>query len=72
MDHIISFIVTNFVVLVVSIVLSITLIRKYNHHKHMSAYLIAILALTIVITVLDFLARYTQYEVKDVFATTLS
>ena len=37
----------------------------------MSSYLIAILALTIVITVLDFLARYAQYEVKDVFVTTL-
>ena len=71
MDQFISFIVTNFVVLVVAIILSIILIRKYHTHKYLSVYLLSILSLTLVIVVLDFIQRYTQNEMKSVFLTTL-
>ena len=71
MERFIAYLITNFAVVCVSIVLCVTLIRKIKKQKRISIYLLIIIGLTILITVLDALQLYIQYEVKDVLLTTI-
>ena len=66
-----DFIITNFAVICVSIILSITLIRKYKTQRRTCFYLLVILAFTLIITILDYAKNYAQYTAKDLLATTI-
>ena len=71
MNYFFDYIVNNFVLLCIVIVLGITLVRKIKAHKRISIYLLIILFLTLLTSILDALQEYVQYEVKSVVGVTI-
>ena len=71
MNYFFNYIVKNFVLICIVVILGITLIRKIKTHKKMSIYLLLILFLTLLISILDDLQTYIQYEVKSVVGVTI-
>lgn len=71
MDYLYKYLIENFVLLCCVIVLSITLLRKIKTQKRIGIYLLIIMSLTLLISVLEILKDYTEYEIKSVFPTTL-
>ena len=71
MNYFFNYIVKNFVLLCIVIILGITLIRKLKTHKKISTYLLIILFLTLLISILETLQEYVQYEVESVVGVTI-
>ena len=71
MNYLFDYIIKNCVLLCIVVILSITLIRKIKTHKKISIYLLVILFLTLLISVLETLQEYVQYEVKSVVGVTI-
>ena len=71
MNYFYLFIIENFVVLCVAIVLSITLIRKLKTHKRTSIYLLIILGLTLLLSIFDVLQKYVEYGLSSILGTTI-
>ena len=71
MNYFFDYIVKNFVLICIVIILGIILIRKIKTHKKMSVYLLTILFLTLLISILDALQEYIQYEVKSIVGVTI-
>ena len=55
-----QYIVTNFVLICISVVLLIYAIQRFNQHKKISVYSILIVALVLVLSVVDFLQEYLK------------
>ena len=71
MNYFFDYIVKNFVLICIVIILGIILIRKIKTHKKMSVYLLTILFLTLLISILEALQEYIQYEVKSIVGVTI-
>ena len=71
MNYFFDYIVKNFVLLCIVIILGITLIRKLKTHKKISIYLLIILFLTLLISIFETLHVYVQYEVVSVVGVTI-
>lgn len=69
MNFIQSFLINNFVLICITIVLIINVIQKYKEHKRLSIYIILILSSTLVLALCDSLKFYFQDEVRNVTAT---
>ncbi|MBQ2472442.1 MAG: hypothetical protein II508_07565, partial [Acholeplasmatales bacterium] len=69
MNFIQSFLINNFVLVCISIVLMINVIQKYKEHKRLSIYIILILSATLVLALCDSLKFYFQDEARNVTAT---
>lgn len=71
MKYFYDFLINNYVVLCVVIVLGITLIRKLKTNKRESIYLLVILFITLLLCVFDTLQTYVEVEKKNILATTI-
>ena len=71
MNYFFDYIVKNFVLICIVIILGITLIRKIKTHKKMSVYLLIILFLTLLISILETLQEYVQYGLKSIVGVTI-
>ena len=69
MNFIQSFLINNFVLVCISIVLMINVIQKYKEHKRLSIYIILILSATLVLALCDSLKFYFQDEARNITAT---
>ena len=70
MDLFTKYLVNNFLLICIAIVLIINSIRKIKTEKRISLYIISIVSFTLLISVLDILKDFTQYKIGSVFATT--
>ena len=71
MKYFYDFLINNFIVLCVVIVLGITLIRKLKTNKRENIYLLVILFITLLLCIFDTLQDYVEVEKKNVLATTV-
>ncbi len=71
MNYFNSFIITNFILICLSVVMSIIAIQKRNEHRQTSVYILLILATTIIISIFDTLINVSQEVWKNIFLTTL-
>lgn len=71
MNYFYYYLVNNFILLCIVIVLSITLIRKLNKNKRTSIYLLIILFITVLLSVFSVIKRYIENETGNVFLTIL-
>ena len=71
MNYFYFYLVNNFILLCIVIVLSITLIRKINKHKRTSIYLLIILFITLLLSIFSVVKRYIESETGNVFLTIL-
>ena len=70
MNYFFNYLIDNFVLICIVIVLGFTLIKKFKTHRRTSIYLLIILSFTLLISILDAVQMYVEYEVKSIFATT--
>ena len=71
MNYLHDFLINNFILLCIVLILGITLIRKLKTHRRISIYLLLILLITLLLAVFDVLQDYCAYEAKSVIATTI-
>ena len=71
MNYFFDYLINNFIILCIVIILGITLIRKLKTHKRISIYLLIILSITLLLTIFDTLQQVCQYEIESVIGTTI-
>ena len=71
MNYFFNFLVNNFVLLCIVIVLSIVLLRNLNKHRRTSIYLLIILLITLLLPIFSALQEYVQAEPKSVVGATI-
>ena len=70
MDYLAKYFASTFVVICISIVLIITMIRKMKIHKRLSIYMLAVISLTLLISLLDIIHASIEAENKSLFGMT--
>ena len=71
MDYLYSFIVRNFVLLCVSVVLGVTLIRHRKSNKRVRLWLFLIIGLALTISIVDTIKDVVQIGYKNILGTTI-
>lgn len=66
-----SYIITNFILLCLSAVMTLIALQKWKEHPKTSIYMLAIIGTTIIISIFDTMIKAAQYEWKSIFLTTL-
>ena len=71
MDYFFNYLVNNFILLCIVVILGVTLIKKLNTHKKISIYLLIILFLTLTISILEALQIYVQFDLGSAIGATI-
>lgn len=71
MNYFFDYIVNNFILLCIVVILGVTLIKKLKTHTKISVYLLIILFITLSITILEALQIYVQYDLGSAIGATI-
>ena len=70
-DYFKEFLIGNYILICIALIMVATAIQKYKENKRNSIYIMLIMAVTMTLAISETLSDVLQYEVKTVFGTTL-
>ena len=71
MQYFYDFFIRNFFLLCIAIVMIVLSIQKRREHKRVSLFIIIIMSSTVLLSILESLQDYLQYEVGNALGTTI-